>query len=72
MFKIWKAYFTGKLNLVFFINPEILAKLFNLIYYLTLTLTSQLSSNPNPYIKYAQMNIVQCSFSLYNIIFWGK
>jgi len=45
-------YFTGKLNLVFFfhLNPEILAKLFNLIYYLiltpTLTLIPQLSPNP--------------------------
>jgi len=39
--------FTGKLNLVFHLNLEILAKLFNLIYYLfvtpTLTLTPQLS-----------------------------
>jgi len=50
-----------------------MAKLFNLIYYLILTPTPnpQLSPNPNrkPYIKYARMNIVQCSFSLRNIIF---
>jgi len=33
-----KLYFTRKFNLVFFyLNPEILAKLFNLIYYLTLS-----------------------------------
>jgi len=40
-----RPYFTGKLNLVFFhLNPEILAKLFNLIYYLILILT--LTVNP--------------------------
>jgi len=42
-----KLYFTGKWNLVFSFNPEILAKLFNLIFYLILTptliLTPQLS-----------------------------
>jgi len=40
-------------------NPEILAKLFNLIYFLTLILTPQLSPNPNykHHVKCAQMNI---------------
>jgi len=42
-----RLYFTGKLKLVLFfhLNPEILTKLFNLIYYLipTLTLTPQLN-----------------------------
>jgi len=61
-----RLYFSEKLNLVFFfhLNPEILAKLFNLIYYLTLTLTPQLSPSPNrkPNIKYSRMNIAQCSF----------
>jgi len=47
-----------------------LTKLFDLIYYViltpNLTLTPQLSANPNskPHIKCAQMNIAQCSFSL--------
>jgi len=52
-----------------------LEKLFNLIYYLiltlTLTLSPQLSPNPirKPNIKYARMNIAQCS-SFRNIIFF--
>jgi len=48
---LWrKALFHWKFKSSFFhINPEILANLFNLIYYLilTLTLTLQLSLNPN-------------------------
>jgi len=66
----WKALFHRKIESSFFhLNPEILANLFNLIYYLiltpTLTLTPQLSFNPNrkPHIKYVRMNIAQCSFS---------
>jgi len=48
------------------------------MYYLiltpTLTLTPQLSPNPNrkPHIKCARMNIEQCSFSLCTIIFSGE
>jgi len=48
---------------IFYLNPEILAKLYNLIYYLiltpTLTLTPQLSPNLNckPHIKCARMNL---------------
>jgi len=69
-----KLFFTRKLNLVFFhINPEVLEKLFNLIYYviLTLTLIPQLSPNPNrkPHIKCTRM---LCSFSLCKIIFPGE
>jgi len=73
-----RLYFTGKLNLVFHLNPEILANLFDLNYYLiltpSLTLTPQLSPNPNrkPHMKYAQMNISQCFFSLCNIIFTSE
>jgi len=73
---IRKAEFHGEIESSFFhLNPKILAKLFNLIYYLiltpTLTLTPQLITE-NPHIKYAPMNIAQCSFSLGNIIFSGK
>jgi len=45
--KVGRLYFIRKLDLVFHLNSEILAKLFNLIYYLILTLTPQLSPNPN-------------------------
>jgi len=71
----WKRLFHWKIESSFFIfnlNAEILAKLYNLVYYLilTLTLTPQLSLNPNRklHIKCALMNIAQCSFCLRNII----
>jgi len=61
-------------NFFFYLNREILAKLFNLIYYQipTLTVTPQLGPNPNlkPHIKRVWMNIVQYSFSLQNNFFW--
>jgi len=53
----------------FHVNPEILAKLFNLIYYLILTptLTHQLipNSTRKPQIKCVRMNIARCSFLLF-------
>jgi len=71
--------FTEKTESSFFhLNPEILTRLFNLIYYLiltpTLTLIPQLRPNPNrkPHIKCARMIITQCSFSLCKIIFQVK
>jgi len=56
-----KLYSNKKIESSFFhLNPEILVKLFNLIYYLTLTptltVTPQLSPNPNPQIKCVQNN----------------
>jgi len=71
-----RYYFTGKLNLVFFfpyLDPEIVSKLFNLMYYqnLTPTLTPQIKPNPNrkPHIKCTRQNKAQCSFSLCKIFF---
>jgi len=50
--------------------PKILEKWFNLIHYVILTLTSQLSPNPNsiPQIKCAQINIAHCFF-LFELFF---
>jgi len=68
----WKALFHRKIKSSFFnlrVNPEILVKLFNLIYNLIviLTLTPQLSPNPNCklQIKCVRMNIAYRSFSLF-------
>jgi len=45
----WKALFHRRkiVSSYFYLNPKILTKLFNLIYYLILTPTPQLSPNPN-------------------------
>jgi len=71
-----KAFFHRKVESSFFhFNLELLAKLFDLIYYIltpTLILILQLSLNPIPHIKCARMNISQCSFSLCKIIFSGE
>jgi len=64
-----RPYFTEKFNLVFSFKTKNFGKIITFNLLLILTLTPQLSPNPNrkSHIMYTRMNIAQCSFSLRNI-----
>jgi len=57
--------FSKKINLLLFQKYRRFGKLFNLTYFIYLTVTSNPSprSNRNPHIKYTWINITHCIFS---------